>query len=67
MAHTRVELSSGWEFKQQDDKDWLPVRRVPSEVHVDLLAHKKYVRGDIRLVWRQKLTMLLPQDPRSLS
>ncbi|KAK1767937.1 glycoside hydrolase family 2 protein [Phialemonium atrogriseum] len=34
-----MELASGWEFKRTDDVSdtWLPVQRVPTEVHVDLL------------------------------
>ncbi|KAF9874650.1 glycosyl hydrolase family 2 [Colletotrichum karsti] len=38
------ELSTGWFFKQKNDASgnpWLPVAKVPSEVHVDLLANKK--------------------------
>ncbi|TPX07951.1 uncharacterized protein E0L32_010406 [Thyridium curvatum] len=36
-------LSSGWEFKQSDsgDDQWLPVARVPSVVHLDLLDNGK--------------------------
>ncbi|KAF6821196.1 glycosyl hydrolase family 2 [Colletotrichum plurivorum] len=44
MVLLRHELSSGWTFKQRDDASenpWLPVPKVPSEVHVDLLANKK--------------------------
>lgn len=41
---SRVALNSGWTFKQQDwsSDDWLPVANVPSQVHMDLLANKKY-------------------------
>lgn len=40
---SRVQLSSGWSFKQQDwpEDEWLPVANVPSQVHMDLLANKK--------------------------
>ena len=43
-AFVAVELSSGWELKRSDNPldEWRPVRRVPTEVHVDLLAN-----GDI--------------------
>ncbi|KAK1988839.1 family 2 glycosyl hydrolase [Colletotrichum cereale] len=44
MALLRHELSSGWTFKQQDDASedpWLPVPKIPSQVHVDLLANNK--------------------------
>ncbi|KAF4907852.1 Beta-mannosidase B [Colletotrichum fructicola] len=44
MALLRHDLSTGWSFKQKDDSSetsWLPVAKVPSEVHVDLLANKK--------------------------
>ncbi|KAK5684899.1 hypothetical protein LTS10_002974 [Elasticomyces elasticus] len=35
------ELSSGWQVKQTDTEDWLPVARVPTNVHLDLIANKK--------------------------
>ncbi|KAK3661383.1 hypothetical protein LTR22_007590 [Elasticomyces elasticus] len=35
------ELSSGWQVKQTDTDDWLPVARVPTNVHLDLIANKK--------------------------
>ncbi|GKT61540.1 glycoside hydrolase family 2 protein [Colletotrichum tofieldiae] len=45
MALLRRELSRGWSFKQQDDdaldNPWLPVPKIPSQVHVDLLANNK--------------------------
>ena len=43
MSRSRVEISQGWSFKQQDasSDEWLPVASVPSEVHLDLLANKK--------------------------
>jgi hypothetical protein len=38
-----IELSKGWTFRQSDDKDgeWLPVKRVPSTVHQDLIDNKR--------------------------
>jgi hypothetical protein len=42
----RIELSSGWKFKQTDatgDDIWSTVAKVPSVVHLDLLEHKKHV------------------------
>lgn len=38
-------LSTGWSFKQSADPDdaWMPVPKVPSVVHTDLLANNKYV------------------------
>ncbi|KAJ0376775.1 hypothetical protein COL26b_005047 [Colletotrichum chrysophilum] len=44
MTVLRHDLSTGWSFKQKDDSSetsWLPVAKVPSEVHVDLLANKQ--------------------------
>ncbi|KAH0443845.1 glycosyl hydrolase family 2 [Colletotrichum camelliae] len=44
MAVLRHDLSTGWSFKQKDDSSEtsrLPVAKVPSEVHVDLLANKQ--------------------------
>lgn len=35
------ELRTGWEFKQTDTEDWLPVKRVPTNVHLDLMDNKK--------------------------
>ena len=40
-----TELSSGWAFKQTDNSDpnaWLPVKKIPSTVHQDLIDNKKY-------------------------
>ncbi len=34
-----MELTTGWECKQTDDtsdKAWLPVRKVPTVIHLDL-------------------------------
>ncbi|KAH7361879.1 beta-mannosidase [Plectosphaerella cucumerina] len=44
MLRSRVDLQTGWTFRQRDDESpeaWLPVLKVPSQVHVDLLANKK--------------------------
>ncbi|KAL5351027.1 hypothetical protein ACLOAV_004601 [Pseudogymnoascus australis] len=41
---TSRELTTGWSFKQTDDLDakaWLPVNRVPSTVHQDLMDNKR--------------------------
>jgi beta-mannosidase len=38
-------LSSGWEFKLTEETQpdsWLPVAKVPTTVHIDLLDNKKY-------------------------
>lgn len=35
------EVSSGWQLKQTDTEDWLPVARVPTNVHLDLMDNKK--------------------------
>jgi hypothetical protein len=42
---TSIELSTDWAFKQTDNSDpnaWLPVKKVPSTVHQDLIDNKKY-------------------------
>jgi hypothetical protein len=42
---TSIDLSTGWAFKQTDNSDpnaWLPVKKVPSTVHQDLIDNKKY-------------------------
>jgi beta-mannosidase len=39
-------LTEGWHFKQTDDAAedaWLSVQRVPTNVHLDLIEHGKYV------------------------
>ena len=41
-------FSTGWEFKESDDDSetkttWMPVPAVPSVVHQDLQANKRYV------------------------
>ena len=35
------ELSSDWQFKQTDTEEWMPVARVPTNVHLDLMDNKK--------------------------
>ncbi|KAK5108874.1 hypothetical protein LTR62_007764 [Meristemomyces frigidus] len=40
-ALSTQELSKGWEFKQADTEEWLPVARVPTNVHLDLIDNKK--------------------------
>jgi beta-mannosidase len=35
-------LSQNWQFKQADTEEWLPVARVPTNVHLDLIDNKKY-------------------------
>ncbi|KAI0401166.1 family 2 glycosyl hydrolase [Xylaria palmicola] len=45
MARSRHDLSHGWQFREDDGTSpghpWLPVPRVPSQVHMDLLANSK--------------------------
>jgi len=36
-------LETGWQFKQTDSDEWLPVARVPTNVHLDLIDNKKSV------------------------
>lgn len=46
QALTVVPLTDGWTFKQADDAAqdaWLPVKKVPTNVHLDLMDHGKYV------------------------
>jgi hypothetical protein len=45
LERTSIELSTDWTFKQTDNSDpkaWLPVKKVPSTVHQDLIDNKKY-------------------------
>lgn len=40
------ELSKGWVLRQtpsNEDSEWLAVERVPTNVHLDLIANDKYV------------------------
>ncbi|KAI0130929.1 glycoside hydrolase family 2 protein [Daldinia grandis] len=43
MASTKHILDQGWTFQQSNGSsdDWLPVQKVPSQVHIDLLANSK--------------------------
>ncbi|KAF2431537.1 beta-mannosidase precursor [Tothia fuscella] len=42
MSIALHELTKGWSFKQtSSEEDWLPVARVPTNVHLDLLANEK--------------------------
>lgn len=38
---TSQDLTEGWQFKQADTDEWLPVARVPTNVHLDLLDNQK--------------------------
>ena len=45
FERTSIELSTDWAFKQTDNSDpnaWLPVKKIPSTVHQDLIDNKKY-------------------------
>jgi beta-mannosidase len=40
------QLTDGWTFKQTDDVTedaWMPVKTVPTNVHLDLMDNGKYV------------------------
>ena len=44
----RIQLCSDWHFRQADDDEkddrvWMPVAKVPTNVHLDLLANGKLV------------------------
>ncbi|KAI0203010.1 glycoside hydrolase family 2 protein [Astrocystis sublimbata] len=45
MARARHHLNGGWQFREKSDSSpdnpWLPVQKVPTEVHVDLLDNKE--------------------------
>lgn len=44
MTTFTQELSSGWKFKETSDasdKAWLPVKKVPTVVHLDLLDNDR--------------------------
>lgn len=44
QALSSAALSEGWQFKQADDADenaWLSVKKVPTNVHLDLIEHGK--------------------------
>lgn len=41
-----TELSTGWKCKRTDDaaeNAWMPVSRVPTTIHLDLMENDKYV------------------------
>lgn len=42
-AMATQELSTGWSFKQTDTEEWMPVAKVPTNVHLDLMDNKKCV------------------------
>lgn len=42
-AMTAMELTKGWEFTQTGSEEWLPVARVPTNVHLDLMDNKESV------------------------
>lgn len=52
MIYTRIQLTNGWTFKQQEwpTEEWLPVSQAPSQIHMDLLAHKKYYMQTVLLM-----------------
>ncbi|KAL2149213.1 hypothetical protein VTH82DRAFT_8561 [Thermothelomyces myriococcoides] len=71
--HTVRVLSSGWEFKSDADEKWLPVSRVPSNVHTDLLRHglipdpfqdinELEVRWVAERTWRYRTSFATPSD-----
>ncbi|KAI1179535.1 glycoside hydrolase family 2 protein [Nemania sp. FL0916] len=46
MACSRHDLSHGWQCREDNDSPlsenpWLPVQKVPTQIHLDLLANKK--------------------------
>lgn len=44
MQKSTRELKTGWSMKQAGDNTnecWIPVEKVPSQVHIDLIANKK--------------------------
>jgi hypothetical protein len=46
QLRTSQELTTGWSVKQTDNASedaWLPVLQVPTNVHLDLLANRKYI------------------------
>jgi hypothetical protein len=52
------QLSEGWSFKQSDDTSkeaWMPVKKVPTNVHLDLIDNGKYVLicELLDMVWSQ--------------
>ena len=54
----RMELNSGWQFRQRDSGTWLPAT-VPGTVHTDLRANGKiedpfYRMNELQLQWIDK-------------
>jgi beta-mannosidase len=46
QALSIITLTEGWQFRQTDDTAedaWMSVKRVPTNVHLDLMEHGKYV------------------------
>ncbi|GAB7345318.1 hypothetical protein MBLNU457_3673t1 [Dothideomycetes sp. NU457] len=41
QASTVHTLTTGWEFKETGTEEWLPVARVPTNVHLDLMDNDK--------------------------
>lgn len=66
QALSSIALTEGWTFKQADDtaeNAWLSVKKVPTNVHLDLIEHGKCVQADL---WRHQATHLfLARSPRS--
>jgi beta-mannosidase len=45
QALSSVTLTEGWQFRQTDntaEDAWMSVKRVPTNVHLDLMEHGKY-------------------------
>jgi hypothetical protein len=55
---TSQSLESGWSFRQTDRQDdWLDVKKVPTNVHLDLMDHKLYIPASSRgYLSRMRLT-----------
>jgi hypothetical protein len=56
QALSSIALTEGWTFKQADDtaeNAWLSVKKVPTNVHLDLIEHGKCVQADL---WRHQAT-----------
>jgi hypothetical protein len=63
-----VTLTEGWQFKQTDDvaeDAWLSVKRVPTNVHLDLIEHGKYVQTNHRIHNNSSLINTLGYQIRS--
>ena len=55
---TTIKLTSGWQFREQDEAKWYP-GKVPGEIHTDLLANKLipdpfYRDNEKKLQWIEK-------------